>query len=198
MKRKFVLLLLLVSAPTAWADSVSHRKAVDELMSVIQAERVLVSWRQRLDAQAIEVINQSLDGKTEAQLSEAQRAAVLRFSQRANASLDTALKWERFQGAAAQIYMENYSENEVHELTNFYRSALGQKHLHQGPRIADAVGQLLRLQIQNALPEFQKIGQEFNREYAAAPATSARATLKAGQENVLSARPSGINPKTGR
>ncbi|MDO6387343.1 DUF2059 domain-containing protein [Uliginosibacterium sp. 31-12] len=196
------LMLLLFWPVCVWADAASHRKAVDELMLVLRADGAVTTWRKQLDAQAIEVIDKALAGKKEDQLNEAQRAAVERFSQRANAALDAALDWSRFKDPIAQIYLENYSEGEVRDLLGFYRSASGQKALRQGGKIADAVGQLLRSQIQNTLPEFQRIGQDFNQEYEQA-ALAMRTPVPVKTQPPASSRPAapafeGVNPKTGR
>ncbi len=202
MKSWLILILMLLWPMCVWADAASHRKAVDELMQVLRADGAVTAWRKQLDAQAIDVIDKALAGKKEDQLNDAQRAAIERFSLRANAALDASLDWQRFRDPVAQIYLENYSEGEVRNLLDFYRSATGQKTLRQSGRISDSVGQLLRSQIQNTLPEFQKIGQDFELEYARAtqPATSATQADKAPARAIAGPQSiqDGVNPKTGR
>lgn len=189
--------VLWLGCSGVWADSASHRKAVDDLMDTMQAESVLTAWRKRLDGQAIDVINESVNGKSEAELSETQRAAIQRFSSRANASLDETLTWARLREPIAQAYLNTYTESEVRELLDFYRSKIGQKALRQGPRLAEEINQVMRAQIQKTLPEFQRIGQDFKTEFDAVVSRPLERSTAA--KSMASNGPvSGLNPKTGR
>lgn len=197
MKSLVAVFLCLGCSVVLAANSVSHRKAVDDLMEAMQAESVLTAWRKRLDGQAIEVINERLNGKSESDLSETQRAAIQRFSLRANASLDEALTWGQLREPIAQAYLNAYTESEVRELLDFYRSKIGQKALRQGPKLAEEINQVMRAQIQKTLPEFQQIGQDFKTEFdAVVPRPLERST--AVKSLASNAPVSGVNPKTGR
>jgi hypothetical protein len=201
--KRMMAIALWMTASLAWGSEATHRQAVEELMQVLSTANVVQGWRQRLDGNAVDVINEALAGKTESQLNDAQRAAIEQFSEKARSSLDQALDWQRFRDPVARIYMENYSESEVRELLAFYRSPLGKKAMQQGPRVADAMNSLIRSQLQSTLPEFQRIGQEFNREFARVSKPGARAPERQASQPAPAlaagaAVATGVNPKTGR
>jgi len=196
--KRFIAVFLLGFSLAALADDVTSLKVTEELLGVLQVEGQVKDWRQRLDAQAIETINHALQGKTEAQLQESEKAAIARFSQRATVALDTGLNWEKLKLPAAKIYQEAFSEAEMRELLLFYKSPAGQKLLSKQAQISEATIQMLRNQVQGMLPELLRIGQEFSDDYS-------RSSTKVTKPASLPAAPSvaptqclGVNPRTGR
>ncbi|MBS1209253.1 MAG: hypothetical protein H6R19_1651 [Proteobacteria bacterium] len=197
--KRFVAVLLLAVSLAASADEVTFRQQTEELVGLLRVENQIKDWRQRLDAQAIETINKALQGKTEAQLSSEEKAAIARFSERANAALDAGLNWEKLKPFTVKTYQDAFSESEIRELLLFYKSPLGQKLLSRQAPIAEASTQMLRSQVQAMLPELQRIGLDFSSDYACA------STKVAGPvaSPITSPSPAvsqcvGVNPRTGR
>lgn len=181
----------------ARADVRSHRQAVDELMRQVRVETLLAGWRQRLDTQAIELINDVLQGQREADISPAQKASVEKFSQSAKEAVDSALAWDTLRDGVAKIYMDRFSESEVRALLTFYRSPVGQKWVGQTAEVSAGIEQLIQMRVKASVPEFKRLGRELRSDYVGAQgARQASVPVPAG-EPPTQAVPA-INPKTGR
>lgn len=184
------------------ADPASHRAVVEELMTHVRVENLMLGWRQQLDTQAIELINDVLAGRTEAQLSPAQKAVITTFSQKAKASLDDTLAWAKVRDAVAKIYMDRFTEDEIREVLAFYRSPIGRKWVGQTDQVSADIDAVIRARVQASVPEFKRLGTALRRDFAAAPAAAA-STPAAPAPRPSSPQPPAqpdpaFNPKTGR
>ncbi len=186
--------MLLTAAGVARADVRSHRQAVDELMRQVRVENLLLNWHQRLDNQAIELISDVLQGRREDEMTPAQKAAVENFSQKARASVDSALDWQALRDRVAKVYMDRFSEPEVRELLNFYRSPIGQKWVGQTGQVTIEIDKLIQTRVQASVPEFKRLGRVLRSEFEAA--SNAKPELAAPP--APAAPPPAVNPKTGR
>lgn len=198
--RRMVILLAMLCAQEAWADAASYRQAVDDLMSATQAENIIAGWRKRYEAQAMDLVTETLQGRSEAQLSEAQREAVRRFRMRGKEALEQGLSWEKLREPTRQAYMEAFSESEARELAAFYRTPLGQKLLTRLPVVSDGVARGVRTQIDAMRPQLQGISAEFSSEFErAGRPLAARATppVEAAPAKNSSPAPAACNPKVG-
>lgn len=169
MKRIAMALLVAVSC-SAWADEASQRKAIDELLVLTQAESAVTNMRRQLDAQTLEMITNMAQGKPTEALTEGQRAAAKRFSNKISELLDENLSWETVKAFTAKIYMETFSEAEVLELVEFYKTPLGQKLLTKMPAVMEATTRNTRIQLQGMLPKLEQIGRQFALEFEQASA----------------------------
>jgi hypothetical protein len=124
MKRAALLGLLLALNPVlAWSAEAesSHRKAAREL---IQVER---AWR---DPMAVaEPVFEGLLLKDPEM--EPHREAILEW-------LKKNLTWEALSPALVDAYVQTFTEAELRQLTDFYKSPLGQKALRQGAALNKA------------------------------------------------------------
>lgn len=208
--RLFILLSLLSATSAVRADARTHRQAVDELMRQVRVENLALNWRQRLDNQAIELIGDVLQGRKEEELTSPQKAAVENFSQKARASVDSALDWNALRDAVAKVYMSRFSEAEVRELLSFYRSAIGQKWVGQTAQITIDIDQLIQSRVQTAVPEFKRLGRSLRADFEAAsavrPGAASAVPAPAGATPAMPVMPAAepavpapaVNPKTGR
>lgn len=170
--KRMLIALVLVCASTSHADEISYRKTIDELMSVTQAESIIAGWRRRYETQAMDVVAEALQGRSEAQLSEAQRGVVQRFRERGREALEDGISWEKMRDPTRKAYMEAFTESEARELTAFYRTPLGQKVLTRLPLVAEGVARGVRNQIDAMRPQLQRISADFSNEFERAGRTA--------------------------
>ena len=173
MQRLAALLLLLCSS-VAWADEASHRALAEELIGLTHADDSVLAWRKRFDAQAQEMVKATTDGRTETALTDAQKLAVERFSQRGGAVLDEALAADRVHEPLVRMYMQTFTEDESREIAVFLKTAAGQKLLGNLPALSDGVAGVVRTQVDAIRPRLNSIAQDFQTEYTQASPHAAR------------------------
>jgi hypothetical protein len=124
MKRAALLGLILALAPVlAWSGEAesSHRKAARELIEVERA------WR---DPMAVaEPVFEGLLLKDPEM--EPYRDVILEW-------LRKNLSWKQLTPGLADVYVQTFTEDELRQLTAFYKSAVGQKALKQGSALNKA------------------------------------------------------------
>lgn len=120
-------MLTLAHSTTLMADKVSHEKAVKQYFHVTKME---------------DAINATIDQMTDMQMRansnlSAYRPVVLAFFRKYMA-------WESLEGDFVKLYMKEFTEDEMKEMTRFYDSPLGKKITRRLPEItaqATAIGQ---------------------------------------------------------
>ncbi|MDP5240966.1 DUF2059 domain-containing protein [Uliginosibacterium sp. 31-16] len=202
--KRLVATFLMGCSLAAWADEAAHRKLAEELMGLTQTETSVRNWRKRLEGQAQEVIDEAMQGRRPEQLSEAQRQAVRRFTERGGQALEGGLAWSKLKDPLARLYMETFTESETRELVAFYRTPTGQKMLSGLPALAEGVTRVVRGQVDGMRPQLQGISQDFHTEFARAvsePATDKpfdKRPEKALAKLPSAAKPVCVNARTGR
>ncbi|WP_018607068.1 DUF2059 domain-containing protein [Uliginosibacterium gangwonense] len=170
--KKILAVLLLGLSLNAWADEASQRKAIDELFVQTNMENLLVSIRGKIAQQSQEVMNQvlvqQLQSKQAKDLNEAQQAAVQHFSSGISQVMDEMLAWDKYKELMAKVYLETFTEEEVVELTQFYKTPLGQKMLAKMPALTEASMRNMRALTEPMFPRMQQISETFADEFAKA------------------------------
>lgn len=188
----------------ARADAKSYREAIDELMTQVRAEGLVQGWRQRLENQAVELVDDVLQGRSESELTPIQRGAIDKFSQKARGAVDSTLAWSNLHNEVAKVYMQHFTEAEVRELLAFYRSPIGRKWVGRMPQVYTGIDQLIQARVQASIPEFKRLGRELRSDYAGSALQPQPAVptppVPAIQPEPVPAPQSVpfINPKTGR
>lgn len=164
MKRMIAAALLALSL-NAWADEASQRKAIDELLTLTQAESMVTNMRRQLDAQTLEMITRMAQGKPADELNDGQKVAAKRFSAQIAALLDDNLSWVKVKEFTAKVYLDAFTEAEVVDLVEFYKTPLGQKMLAKMPVVMEATARNTRVQLQAMLPRLEEIGRQFATDF---------------------------------
>jgi hypothetical protein len=124
MKRAALLGLLLALAPVAgWSGEAesSHRKAARELIEVERTWRDPMAVSQPV-LEALMLKDPEMEGYQEA----------IQEWMKKN------LTWQQLAPGLVDAYAETFTEAELRQLTDFYKSPLGQKALKQGPALNKA------------------------------------------------------------
>ncbi len=142
MKPFFVSVLIgaiiLFQPAPARADAASHRKAVDSLFALMGMESVL---------------SQSIDQMLAMQVQ--QNPALAQFQPQMKAFLSKYMSWASLKDDMAKIYMAEFSESELNELTKFYQTPLGKKTIQKMPLLMAKGAEIGQKRVQDHLPELQ-------------------------------------------
>jgi hypothetical protein len=142
MKPFFVSLLIgaiaLIQPAPARADEASHRKAVESLFTLMGMENVLT---------------QSIDQMLAMQVQ--QNPALAQYQPQMKAFLSKYMSWASLKDDMAKIYMAEFSESELNELTKFYQTPLGKKSIQKMPALMAKGAEIGQKRVQEHLPELQ-------------------------------------------
>lgn len=127
MKRTLVWLLgvWVGAGGICWAGEASHRQAVDGLFEAFDMRGTALNTAQLLTDQFCSVSPEAESYRDEI------AAYIWRY-----------LGWDVIRDDVAAMYMEAFTESELREMTQFYRSPAGQKALKQIPDLAHRVAVL--------------------------------------------------------
>jgi hypothetical protein len=125
------------------ADEKSHRQAVEELLQVTNMEKVLQT---------------SMDTMLEAQVRANPRLTPYRDAMRK--FFEKYMSWSSLKEDFVKLYMDEFSEEEVKQLTAFYRTPIGKKTLEKLPQLMVKGSKLGTERVQAHLDELQKMMRE--------------------------------------
>jgi hypothetical protein len=112
------VLAVLVAASAAAADQKSHRKAAEELLKVLNMDKQLQS-----------AIDQTLDLQIKANPGIAEYRDVMKkfFSKH--------MSWDSLKEDIITIYTDAFTEEELNEITKFYKTPVGKKLVEKNPEL---------------------------------------------------------------
>jgi len=110
------VVVLMVSVLFARADEASHRQAAEELLQVMNIEKQMET-----------AMNQMLDIQMRTQPTIAPYRDVLRKF------LSKHLSFAALKDDLVQIYMDEFTESELRQISAFYKTSAGKKIIEKGP-----------------------------------------------------------------
>ena len=141
---KPIVLSILIGAvaffqpATTRADEASHRKAVESLFALMGMEGVLT---------------QSIDQMLAMQVQ--QNPALVPHQAQMKAFLSKYMSWASLKDDMAKLYMAEFSESELNELTKFYQTPVGKKTIQKMPALMAKGAEIGQKRVQDHLPELQ-------------------------------------------
>lgn len=133
-----VALGLLLVHPAARADEASHRQAAEKLLGLIGMETLL---------------NKSVDQMLQIQVQ--QNPAIAPYQSEMKAFLSKYMSWPAMKDDMAKAYMENFTEQELKDLSAFYQTPLGKKTIQTMPALMAKGAEMGQKRVQEHLPELQ-------------------------------------------
>lgn len=136
----FLILVIASSGVAAQEYTKEHLRAAEEMLIAMNAEGTL---------------SETIDTMLDAQLQ--QNPEIAQFADVLEAFLRKYMSWENLKGYYIQIYAEAFTEQELREITAFYRTETGQKLVKLTPELTSkgmALGQEI---VMKHLPELQQM-----------------------------------------
>ena len=150
----FLLLFFVLAMPTfLWAGGASHRAAVEELLAVSQADQMLEPMYQQLDSMLEQQFAKLAESKKDERI-------LKKYRKRLVGLLRKEMKWEMMEADIVDLYVKVYTENEVKEITRFYRSPIGQKLIAKMPQVMNEAMAISQKNFQHLMPKIQRISRE--------------------------------------
>ena len=154
------LLLVLVSflfiAP-AYSDDASSRKAAEELLTVTQADKMIDAVYSQMDTMFANMAKNM-------GITEAQKPIAEKYMKRITQLMREELVWDKLKTQMVGAYVAVYTEDEIKEITAFYKSPAGIKMIAKMPELMQASMQITQNQMQQIMPKIQALSQEMAAE----------------------------------
>jgi hypothetical protein len=148
--------LCSIFAASAWASPKSHEAAVKQFFKTAKMEKMF-------DGMAVQITEMQVQANP---VLKPFRDSILTF-------LKKYMSWKELEGEMVKIYMSEFTEAEVGEMTKFYATPVGQKVLTKMPELTARGAALGQQRLQGHMAEFQQIlaeAQKKNEEAAKAAA----------------------------
>ncbi len=129
---------LVLSPSFARADDKSHRDAAESLLNLMGMESLL---------------SQSIDQMLAMQVK--QNPAIAPYQLEMKNFLNKYMSWPSMKEDMVKIYMDEFSESELKELTAFYQTPLGKKTVQRMPTLMSRGAEMGQKRVQEHLPELQ-------------------------------------------
>jgi hypothetical protein len=132
-----------------FADEASHKKTALELLEVTNTKKMLDQMMTSMEGimeQQLKLIELPPEGQEAAKA--VQKENIDWFSE--------FFVWEQMRDMYVDIYIEVFTEDELKELIQFYKSPLGQKMLKKMPELMQKSLQKTQTMLQENMPAFQE------------------------------------------
>lgn len=143
------LVVLCAASAGATADEASHREAAAELLEASRAEAIIdqvyAQMPQMLSAMSAQM---GLPPEKAAEVEEAM-PSIMDF-------MTEKMSWEVLEPEYVAIYAENYSEEDLRGLTDFYQSDLGQRFLESTPQVMQQSSEVVQQRMMTIVPELME------------------------------------------
>ena len=163
MKLILPLLLCLLAPALSRADDLSHRAMAGKLLDAINGPELI---RSAFVAQCDPLLNTLKAQGVPAPAIEEMRAAMLEW-------FDQEIKWDELKPKVAELYVSQFSEQELTEIVAFYQTPTGRKTITALPELFQKgamIGQQYVMTKQASLQlRLQQIAQKYQLQAQAAP-----------------------------
>ena len=151
------IVLTLLFAATAAADSASHRAAANELLVASNSAQMVEQMRGQIRQTFADAMGQL-------EIKDADKAKMDRFTRRMGDIIAQTVSWDAMKDQFVEIYVKVYSEQEIRELTAFYRSPIGRKLMAKMPELLQASMEIGQQQMLKVLPQLEELTRELEQE----------------------------------
>jgi len=130
--------LALLSPISLRADEATHRKAAETLLGLMNMESLM---------------SQSVDQMLQMQMK--QNPAIAPYEAEMKAFLNKYMSWASMKEDMTKVYVSEFTEPELKELTTFYQTPVGKKTVQKMPALLAKGAEMGQKRVQDHLPELQ-------------------------------------------
>jgi hypothetical protein len=155
--RVILVMLVLCFSSFALADISSHRQAAEEVLLLTNADKLMDPLGQQIQQMQIRQLQQM-------NLPPEAYEFAQKYLKRINDIMTRELQWEKMKDDYIDLYVDIFSEPEIRELIEFYKTPLGKKVIEKTPLLMQKSMQLGQQRATKIMPEIQAISNEMIQE----------------------------------
>jgi hypothetical protein len=198
--RRLLILILLLGSFLAGSlscradDDASRKAAAVELLQAMHSERAIDHIADQMSLSAGRMYQPGHTSATPAE----DTAFSERLRQEARDTVKEQLNWQTLEPTFAQLYAEAFSEAELRQLIEFYKSPVGAKLLDKQPDLASKFQQITQQKVRAAVPLVtQKLRasiQKFRQEHPTASPSPAASPGSSPAPSAAAPAPPAVSP----
>ena len=154
-----LILFVLASSLAARADDASHRAKAQEMMSILQSQQMVKNVADGLKNQFTEAGKNVIGVNPTAE----KQAHAAEFVKRAGQMIDTQMSWSVLQPAFTDIYVKNFTEEQLNGIIAFYKSPAGLALLTTMPTVNNQISQFGNQKINDLKPQLKQLYDDFKK-----------------------------------
>ncbi len=152
-----VLALTLSFSTSLLADESSKRKTVNELISMLNMEKMM-------DTMYLQVDKMFMDLSKDLEIRESESPIFKKYMSKVTNVMREEMSWQKMKEPFIEIYMKHYTEKELNDLLAFYKSDSGRKMIEKMPLIMQESMLVSRKMLKDFLPKIKAITKELKDE----------------------------------
>ncbi len=163
--RPFALLAaLLLVTPTHAAEDAARAAAL-QLIEVTETAAAMEQMQNQMKA----MLNQSMQ---QLQIPPEGEEIAQRYMAEMGKLISDEMQWSKIEEDVISIYTRVFTADELNQLTEFYRTPLGQKLLEKMPEVMQASVAMSQRQMQRVIPQIEQLSRQMADEIRAKQATA--------------------------
>jgi hypothetical protein len=160
LRRLAFLLILTLSLPlAARADEASHRAKAKEMMTIMHTQKMVQQVTENIKAQ----IAQAAEKVAGPAANDDAKAKAAQFEKKANELIDAKLGWDAMQASFTDVYVKNFTEEQLDSIIAFYKTPAGTALLETLPTVNSQVGQIGNSHMAELQPQLKQLFEEFQK-----------------------------------
>ena len=161
--RMLFLLLTLTAILSAQTPTDSHRAAALDMLEASQSEQMMDQVYAQLD-------NMFAGMVTQMDIPEEKKPVMESYMKKMANLMREEMSWSKWKESFVEIYVNVYTEEELRELAEFYRSPLGEKFMAKMPEVMQETMKVSQQLTMDFMPKMQELQQELVEEIKAGSA----------------------------
>lgn len=157
---RIILMTVLFSLLALPALADGHRDAARELMQVSGTQQIMAQMQLQIETMFLNI-------SSDAQQNAAQQKIAADYRARVAEILKEEMIWDKIEDDIVDLYMTSFSEEELKEMTAFYKTPLGQKMIEKMPEVMLRSAEISRQQMRFVIPRIKQLAQEMSEKMRA-------------------------------
>lgn len=157
IKTMSIIFLLLLFSNLSMADQISHRKAVEKLFTLTKTSTMMDSARNQTKKMLYQQMSQQ-------DIPEAKKPIFNKYMSEMIELITNTVNWDKIKSEMTDLYMNNFSENEINDMLSFYRSPTGKKFVEKMPIIMKKSMEIGQRQTQMMIPQLNRLLEQMKEE----------------------------------
>ena len=159
IKSASIIFLLLLFSQLSFADQISHRKAVDELFILMKTSKMMDSVKIQTKQMLFQQLSQQ-------DIPEAKKPLFNKYMSKMVELITETLNWDKIKPDMTDLYVSNFSENEINDMLIFYKSPTGKKFIDKMPVIMKRSMEIGQKQSRIMIPKLNALFEQMKEELA--------------------------------
>jgi hypothetical protein len=157
IKSAAIVFMILLFSHLSFADQISHRKAVEELF-------ILTGTSKMMDSVKIQTKKMILRQLSQQDIPEAKKPMFNKYMTKMADIITDTMNWDNIKSEMIDLYVNNFSENEIDDMLTFYKSPTGKKFVEKMPDIMKSSMEIGQKQSQIMIPKLNKLFEQMKTE----------------------------------